>query len=154
MARAQVPGSKPWKTREEIEFMRESGLLLPWEGQLGKVNRYDFPAVVAHFVRHHGGTMEEVLVDIFQSLMLASRLGDTQASKILLDRFCGPTTEKVDLTVSQEPMTATERQERVEALLAKAARRIASEDPEHERQPLPRPRITLTVGEHPANGKA
>lgn len=108
-------------------------------GAGGKPGRlvYNFKAIVADYVTAHGGFVEDAIIDVFNSLMVAARMGDVQAAKLLLDRLCGTEPDNVDVAVAVSTLSDTERAARLNAILAAAAARKQQ------------PRITVTNGTNP-----
>lgn len=110
---------------EKVAFLLEAGLPVPvHRDRPSKVPYHDFNAVVTEFVTLNGGSMEDVIIDLFQSAMLASRCGDTTAIKFLVERLCGKQLEEISMDVTEVKLSPTERQARVEAILAPVLKRL------------------------------
>ena len=84
---------------------------------------YNFNKIVTDYIEAHGGFVEDVVIDIFRSMLAAARLGDMAAAKLLLDRFCGKDAELIDVTLTTSKLSDTERATRLEAILAAAGAR-------------------------------
>lgn len=84
---------------------------------------YNFRSIIKQFIEAHGGYTEDVVIDLFQSLMMAARLGDSRAASILLDRFCGKDVEGIDITLTTKSLSDVERGARLAAILHAAQQR-------------------------------
>lgn len=112
----------------------EAGRYLPgFNGGARQRRKYDFRSAIARHLESTGGSVQDVLVSVFNSLLLQAQLGSIEAAKVLLDRFCGKDVDVVDITVAASTMSDTERAARISAILSAAAARNA-------------PRITVSNG--------
>lgn len=104
-------------------FLRPAGAVVG--GVKPRKSHLNFVDIVDDFIVAHGGYTEDVIIDIFQTLMTWARLGDTQAAKILLERLCGKELDRIDVNVSST-LTDVERAQRLQAILETAQRRSAN----------------------------
>ena len=95
------------------------GWFMPGHKLGGRPPGLDFRAVISEYVRSKGKSLEEILARVFEGLMLVATTGDTNAAKLLIERFCGKDPDVLDLVVSKRKMSDTERAARIGAILKK-----------------------------------
>lgn len=102
---------------------------------------YNFREIVSNWIEVNGGAPEDVLIEVFQCLMVMMRRGDMNAAKLLLERFCGRETETVDIKMAVETMSDTERAARITAIVnaARARTEPPGEIKTAEHRVLPNP---------------
>jgi hypothetical protein len=89
-----------------------------------------FRRIVNEALAHRGRSLDDVVVRLFDDLERASRFGDVQATKLLLERLCGKDPEQVEIAMQVSTMTDDERVARIQAYVAEATRRrILAEGP-------------------------
>lgn len=93
-------------------------------GGPGRPRGIDFRAVVAQRAEAEGSRIEEIIWEVFEMLLAASRAGDVQAARVLLDRLCGKETSRIDVGVDAgRTMSDLERATRISAILHAAQAR-------------------------------
>src|SRR5262245_61342953 len=88
-----------------------------------KKRRYDFVEIVRNYTEAHGEFTEDVIIDIFLSMLAAAKQGDVQAAKLLLDRFCGQDKDVLELQLTTSKLSDTERAARLVSIIEAAKQR-------------------------------
>lgn len=114
------------RTVEEALFLAE---VLPAQECVLKPRRehralFNFRGIVMRHLESIGGSMDSVVVGLFQLLWQHAKEGDMIAIKILLDRICGKDAEHVEIAVAN--LSDTERAARIEAILEAARGRSSN----------------------------